>query len=51
MRYQIITVNEYYSNEFVISREAKLYENGALEYLPEPEYKEDEEETECTTTS
>jgi hypothetical protein len=39
-----IRVNEYDGNDFNRSREAKLYENGTIEYLPEPDYEEEEHE-------
>jgi len=42
MSYEIITVNEYYGNNFCSKRQAKLYENGKLEYLPIPESEETE---------
>lgn len=44
MNYEIITVHEYYGNNFDRSREAMLFENGRLEFFPEPEYEEVEEE-------
>jgi hypothetical protein len=34
MKYEIITVNHYYANNFSGKSLAKLYENGDLEYLP-----------------
>jgi hypothetical protein len=42
MEYEIITVNHYYANNFSGKKQAKLYENGDLEYLPfiEPEVEE-----------
>lgn len=42
MNYESITVHEYDGNNFDRSREAKLFENGTLEYFPEPEYEEEE---------
>jgi hypothetical protein len=42
MSFVIITVHEHYGNFFSRSREAKLFENGTLEYLPEPVYEDDE---------
>jgi hypothetical protein len=44
MDYEIITVNEYYGNNFSYKRQAILYEDGTLEYLPEPEPPEEQEE-------
>jgi hypothetical protein len=44
MSFVIITVHEHEGNFFSHSREAKLYENGTLEYLPEPVYEEDEDD-------
>jgi hypothetical protein len=42
MKYEIITVNHYYANNFSGKRLAKLYENGELKYLPtiEPAFEE-----------
>jgi hypothetical protein len=42
MDYELITVHEYDGNNFDRSREAKLFENGKLDYLAEPEYEEEE---------
>nr|WP_263327856.1 hypothetical protein [Neobacillus sp. Marseille-Q6967] len=59
MDYEIITVYEYYGNNLEQTRQAKLYANGILEYLPEPEWPdeeieevsdEDEEELGCVTS-
>lgn len=44
MNFESITVHEYEGNDFDRSRKAKLYENGKLEYLPEPDYPDEEEE-------
>jgi hypothetical protein len=43
MKYEVLTVNEYCGNYFTKSYEAKLYENGKLEPLPEPDYPDIEE--------
>lgn len=51
MDYEIITVHEYSGNNFERVYKAKLYENGSLEYLPEPEIEEDEEDLQCMTMS
>lgn len=40
MSFEIITVNEYYGNNFCSKRQAKLYENGKLEFIPIPESEE-----------
>lgn len=42
MSFEIITVNEYYGNNFCSKRQAKLYENGKLEFIPIPESEETE---------
>jgi hypothetical protein len=47
---EIITVHEYFGNNFSTTRQAKL-ENGRLEYLPEPEYEEEDEEEQLCTRS
>jgi hypothetical protein len=47
MSYEIITVNEYYGNNLSSKKQAKLYENGWLEYLPDPEPEEQEESVIC----
>jgi hypothetical protein len=47
MSFEIITVNEFYGNNFSYKRQAKLYENGTLEYLPEPDIQDEEEEQSC----
>ena len=53
--YEIITIHEYFGNNFSRSRQAKLYSNGLIEYLPEPEYEdtpdEEKDEEECMMTS
>jgi hypothetical protein len=46
MNYEIITVNEYFGNNLERTRQAKLYKNGTLEFLPEPVYEDDEEDNE-----
>ncbi|MBV7509782.1 hypothetical protein KW850_32405 [Bacillus sp. sid0103] len=51
MSYEIIQVNEYYGNNFSGSRLAKLYSNGRLEYLPEPDPPEENEEEQLCTRS
>lgn len=46
MDYVIINVHEYYGNDFCGSRKAKYYEaTRTIEYLPEPDYADLEEET------
>jgi hypothetical protein len=42
MNFELITVNEYYGNSYCGSREAKLYTDGRLEYIPLPEYPDDD---------
>ncbi|MBT2700654.1 hypothetical protein J7E79_25285 [Bacillus sp. ISL-40] len=49
MKYEIINVHHYNCNNFEGTREAKLYENGMLVYLSEPEYEEEDEE-QCVTS-
>jgi len=54
MKFEIVFVNEYSGNNFCGRREARYYENGHLEYIPEPDLPDeddDEEEMECATTS
>ncbi|MEH6992615.1 hypothetical protein V7075_07855 [Neobacillus drentensis] len=44
MEYEIITVNHYWGNSFEGSRQAKLFADGRIEYEPEPDYPDFEEE-------
>jgi hypothetical protein len=44
MEYEFINVDEYYGNNFERTRQAKLYKDGTLEYLPEPEYEDQNDE-------
>lgn len=41
---EVITVSEYYGNNLETTRQAILYRDGTIEYLPEPDYEEEEEE-------
>ncbi|MBY6087009.1 hypothetical protein [Priestia flexa] len=40
---ELITVYEHSGNNFETARQAILYRDGSIDYLPEPEYEEDEE--------
>ena len=40
---EVITVSEYYGNNLETVRQAILYRDGTIEYLPEPDYEEEEE--------
>ncbi|WP_158553339.1 hypothetical protein [Peribacillus saganii] len=42
MGFELITVNEYCGNNYCGSQQAKLYEDGRLEYLPPPIVTEEE---------
>jgi hypothetical protein len=44
MDYELITVREYWGNNLESTRTAKLFSNGQLEYEPEPDYEEAQEE-------
>jgi hypothetical protein len=44
MDYELITVREYWGNNFEGSRQAKLYADGRLVYEPEPDYPDEDEE-------
>ncbi|MCG7314929.1 hypothetical protein MHL30_17560 [Priestia flexa] len=41
---EVIDVYEHWGNNFETVRKAILYRDGTIEYLPEPEYEEGEEE-------
>jgi hypothetical protein len=44
--YELILVYEYWGNSFEGTREAKLYADGRLDYIPLPEYPDDDLEEE-----
>jgi hypothetical protein len=45
MEYEIINIRTYYANCLESTRQAKLFPCGRIEELPEPDYPDDEEET------
>ncbi|MGP6151340.1 hypothetical protein [Priestia flexa] len=40
---EVIDVYEHWGNNFETTRQAILYRDGTIEYLPEPDYEEEEE--------
>lgn len=42
MNFEIITIHEHYGNFAEGSREAKLFADGSIEYVPEPDYPDED---------